>query len=72
MIIKSAIKQSEFVKGVEINPATREAKIELKNGTYVYSLRAGEISEITYQLVNASSLGKFFNANFKNREYVKL
>ena len=72
MIIKSAIKQSEFVKGVEINPMTREAKVELKNGTYVYSLRAGEISEITYQLVNAQSLGKFFNANFKNREYVKL
>lgn len=72
MIIKSAIKKSEFVKGIKIDPSKNEAIVELKNGTYVYSLRAGEVSEITYQLINTQSLGKFFNSNLKSREYVKL
>jgi hypothetical protein len=72
MIIKSSIKTSEFVKGIQIDPAKNEAIVKLKNGTYIYALKAGEVSEITYQLVNAQSLGKFFNSVFKNREYVKL
>lgn len=53
---------SSFIQAVDVNPALGLASITMKNGrTYSYPISAKQAGE----LINADSLGKWYNANIK-------
>lgn len=53
---------SSFIQAVNVSPALGLASITMKNGrTYSYPISAKEAGE----LINADSLGKWYNANIK-------
>lgn len=53
---------SSFISGVDVSPALGLASITMKNGkTYSYPIS----SKAAGELINANSLGKWYNANIK-------